>query len=95
MPNTVIREYNAYMNDYMKRCWKRRRENAVKLLGGKCVVCGKTEELEFDHIEPKTKLMSIAKMSGLSEQRFQEELKKCQLLCHKHHVEKTNRQTYK
>lgn len=72
---------NAYMNDYMKQRWAVRREKAVAALGGCCVECGSSDELHFDHINPETKLFAIAKGSGFSEERFAEELAKCQLLC--------------
>ena len=37
-----------------QRDWARRQVEKLKeLLGGKCVECGTTEELEFDHLEPR------------------------------------------
>lgn len=82
---------NAQMNEYMKQRWKRRRLEAVRFLGGKCVNCGETDAdtLDFDHIDPKTKLYTIAKASGFSEKRFWSEIKKCQLLCIICHKKKT------
>lgn len=82
---------NEYMNDYMKDRWKQRREEAIDQLGGKCVKCNSTEDLEFDHIDPSTKLFTISSGSSFSETRFQEELKKCQLLCRECHKKKTSR----
>lgn len=82
-------KYNAYLNNYMKDRWTKRRAFAVESLGGECVVCGTTDELEFDHIDPDTKIMSIAKASSRSETFFWEEAGKCQLLCKPHHKEKT------
>jgi hypothetical protein len=81
---------NAYMNSYMKDRWTKRRLIALETLGGKCVVCGTTENLEFDHIDRSTKLMSIASASSMSESFFWSEVTKCQLLCEKHHQEKTS-----
>lgn len=66
-----------------------RRGRAVERLGGRCVVCGSTENLEFDHIDAATKTGSIGSIWSYSEKRFLEEVDKCQLLCHEHHVDKT------
>lgn len=59
-----------YMNNYMKRRWKQRRLQAIKRLGGKCAECECTTDLEFDHIDPKSKLCTVAKASSYSEERF-------------------------
>lgn len=83
------KRYNAYLNQYMKDRWARRREQAVEKLGGKCTQCDETESLEFDHIDPSTKTMTIARASSRSEKFFWEEVSKCQLLCKPHHKIKT------
>lgn len=75
--------------DMMKIYYKRMQE-AKNMLGDKCVVCGTTEDLEFDHIDPTTKLFTIA--HGYARKTFYEEVKKCQLLCKKHHILKTKTQ---
>lgn len=85
--------YNAYLNDYMKDRWKKRRAKAVEYLGGVCVKCGSSEELEFDHIDPETKSFTIAAGSSFSEERFWPEVDKCQLLCKDHHIEKSSRES--
>lgn len=77
------------MAAYMKARYEHRRATAVAALGGHCAKCPNTERLEFDHIDPATKSMTIAKMWTASEVRFQAELRKCQLLCVRHHLEKT------
>lgn len=61
---------------------------ALKLLGGVCVVCGTTEDLELDHIDPKLKTFNVGSRT-VSEERYLEELKLCQLLCREHHKIKT------
>lgn len=71
----------AYMNEYMKNRWTARRASAIMYLGGKCAKCGSTDELEFDHTDPTTKLMSVARASSRSESFFWAEVDKCQLLC--------------
>lgn len=77
------------MATYMKERYDRRHAQAVAQLGGHCARCPVTVNLEFDHIDPSTKTMTIAKMWTASEVRFQQELAKCQLLCREHHLEKT------
>jgi 5-methylcytosine-specific restriction endonuclease McrA len=83
-------EYNAYMRDYQKARYYRRRLEAIASLGGKCVACGQTEDLEFDHINPLDKTYNVARiLTGGSEQKVQAELQKCQLLCKECHDKKT------
>jgi len=84
--------YNNYMNDYLKRRWQRRRVQAVEQLGSECIICGSDQDLEFDHIDPETRTMTIARASTRSEEFFQSELSKCQLLCVPCHSEKTERE---
>lgn len=52
-----------------------------------CVKCRSTQNLELDHINPNEKVSH--KIWGWSEERRTKELAKCQVLCHKHHLEKT------
>lgn len=80
---------NEYMASYMNRRYHSRRVEALALLGGCCVVCGTTEKLEFDHIDPSTKIFDVSKLNGVSKERYFDEISKCQLLCHEHHVEKS------
>ena len=83
-------EYNAYMKSYMNDRWKKRRAKAEARLGGKCIVCGSTEELEFDHIDPSTKTTTIGRASSMNDEKFWKEVDKCQLLCVVHHRSKTS-----
>ena len=58
--------------------------------GNKCVKCGATENLHFDHIDPSTKVDSIGNMAnskGYS--KCYEEALKCQLLCSTCHKNKS------
>lgn len=84
------KNYNVDMNTYMKLRWERRRALAIEKLGGSCVSCGSDELLEFDHIDPDTKLMTIARASSRNEEFFWSEVAKCQLLCKPCHIIKTN-----
>ena len=79
---------NEYMNNYMKNRWIQRRISAVEYLGGSCIECGSLDNLEFDHIDPETKICSIAQASSFSEKRFWNEVDKCQLLCEDCHDKK-------
>lgn len=79
-----------YMREYMLKRYHRRRNDAIKLLGGKCVICGSVDKLEIDHKDPKTKSYSIGKiLTSGAKHKVDSELAKCQLLCQKHHIEKS------
>jgi len=82
-------KYNQYMNDYMKERWRKRRKEAIKYLGGKCVDCSRKTRLEFDHVDPSAKTITIARASSFSELRFWEEINKCELRCRTCHKVKT------
>lgn len=77
------------MRIYMAERRARIRAELLAVLGGKCSWCESTEDLQFDHKDPRTKLFDIA--SGLDRPRTQllAEVRKCQLLCGPHHREKT------
>lgn len=79
----------------MKERWDTRRKAGIEKLGGKCVKCGATERLDFDHVDPSTKSFTIGRKTSCSEKLFEEELAKCQLLCKTCHEEKslTDRET--
>ncbi len=77
-----------------KRYWKERysrvKKNAVSALGGKCSKCGSISSLEFDHIDPATKVDNFTVLACIAG-RGEEELAKCQLLCKECHRDKTGR----
>lgn len=83
-------KYNEYMRNYLRERWLKRRATAIMVLGGRCVECLSTEDLEFDHIDPAEKSFTIAKASTWSDTRFWAELEKCQLLCKNCHADKTS-----
>lgn len=58
-------------------------------LGGKCVSCGSTENLQIDHIDHTSKLFSIANHWGRSWEFLKPEIAKCQLLCKDCHLIKS------
>jgi len=67
--------------------YQQNRQKCLDRLGGKCVECGATEYLQFDHINPSEKSYNIT--NNLHRKDLDEELKKCQLLCWDCHMEKT------
>ena len=62
---------------------------AKERLGGCCVRCGTTENLQFDHIIPGSRIRAISSATNWSLARFLAEVDKCQLLCDAHHREKS------
>lgn len=75
---------------YARSRYHHRKEKIIADLGGKCVVCGNTEGLELDHKDPTTKKYELYELCMLGEQKYRLEIDKCQLLCDKHHIEKSN-----
>ena len=78
--------------DKANKQYKERREQLIKELGGVCSYsdCNCTINLEFDHINPSKKRYNISeRLSSWDIKRLQPEIKKCQLLCPKHHAQKT------
>jgi 5-methylcytosine-specific restriction endonuclease McrA len=91
MPHARQQDYNEYIRKYLKRRYDERRARGLAMLGGRCVRCGTTEDLAFDHIDPSTKLFDIAdRMAQYQWERIVDELKKCQLLCSSCHGKKHN-----
>ncbi len=73
--------YNAYMNEYMKARYKKRRQAAITQLGGKCVECGSYDDLVIHHKNPEDRQHTTSELSSVNEAYWQEELKLCVLLC--------------
>lgn len=71
-----------------------RKRYCEQYLGGRCVRCGVTEFLEFDHIERKSKVANVSSLlRGSSSERLRTEVDKCQLLCMDCHIGKTIEET--
>ena len=93
MPITTAKSERAeYQRKYQKKRYHKRMEEAKSILGGKCAVCGTTKNLELDHKDPKNKDFAVTKLWGVPQAEFEKEVKKCQLLCHKHHAKRTGKQ---
>ena len=82
---------NGQMAKYMRNRRLKRRKYFIAILGGKCKNCEENDfsKLEFDHIDPKTKLFDYNRAKDGSMEKLEEEMKKIQLLCKKCHLEKT------
>jgi len=83
------------MKVYMLKRYHDRMNDARDKLGSKCCKCGSLENLQIDHIDPELKSWTIGQMWSLSQNKFDEELKKCQLLCFRCHNLKTLEQNGK
>lgn len=85
-----MKNSNEYMRQYMADRRAKRKQQLIEMLGGHCARCEVTDELDFDHIDPKTKSFQI---SGRALDKpwalLLEEVAKCQLLCRPHHLEKS------
>jgi 5-methylcytosine-specific restriction endonuclease McrA len=85
----------AYQREYQLARYHRRRAAAIESLGGKCVECGTTDDLQVDHVDPETKEVENFKAWGRAEAAFWAEIKKCQLLCRRCHIAKTAKERRK
>lgn len=72
---------------YHQQYYRKRRQEIIDYLGGKCVKCNATDNLEVDHIDPSQKSHDVSKRMSLKNNK--EEFDKCQLLCNSCHKEKT------
>ena len=82
--------YNAYMKKYLLVKYHKRRAELVKLLGGKCALCGSVEGLELDHVVAADKSFELSrKLNNGNWGEILEEAKKCQLLCSPCHRKKS------
>lgn len=69
------------MNEYVLSRYHRLMEQWRKELGGKCIDCGSTSDLEFDHVEPSEKSFTISSGWSMNIDLVREELSKCVLRC--------------
>lgn len=80
----------AYVREWNLRNYYQRRADWFASRGGACEKCGSKEKLECDHIERSKKVHH--RIWTWSDERRNEELKKCQALCEKCHLEKTTKE---
>ena len=76
--------------EYARANYHKRMNKVIEQFGGKCVCCGITENLEFDHLDRTTKKAKVSTLVATSSLAAAiEEAKKCQLLCKSCHLQKT------
>ena len=80
------------------RAKKNKLVSRYKMLKG-CKFCGYKKNpsaLEFDHINPKTKIGEVSKMvhANFSVKKLKEEIRKCRVLCSNCHKIKTSEQQF-
>lgn len=68
---------------------EKRKQLGFKILGKRCVKCGSTKNLEFDHKDPKTKEREISDLLHAPKEVFMKEIVKCQVLCRECHQTKS------
>jgi 5-methylcytosine-specific restriction endonuclease McrA len=79
-----------YLRNYSRLYVAKNR--AAYFAGKQCVKCGSTENLQLDHVDPKTKDLRLKKGTNLwswSPVRRETEIAKCQVLCYPCHRIKT------
>lgn len=81
MPYRDKETHRLYQRNYLRR----KRENFFQ--NAKCSKCDSKKHLELDHIDRTTKIDH--RIWGWSAKRIQEEIKKCQILCHACHLQKS------
>lgn len=74
--------------EYQRKWLAERRAKLIKMLGGACYNCASIKDLEFHHRNTEDKEININKILSHSWKRIMEEIKKCDILCHRCHVEK-------
>src|ERR1039458_4439369 len=79
-----------YMRKYMARRRAERLAKLRNLLGGYCVECGTTDDLEFDHADPETKSFEISSRALDGPwAALLAEAEKCELRCRPCHWKKS------
>jgi len=70
--------------------YQKRMDKLRQAFGNKCIKCGATDNLHFDHINPATKVAAIGDLATNNGfKRCYKEALKCQLLCEFCHIQKS------
>ena len=83
------KKHRAKKTEVQRNKRRERRIQMVEYAGGKCVGCGTTENLQFDHIDRKAKKANVSRMFDFNIEILKEEVDKCQLLCYDCHEYKS------
>lgn len=83
---------------YYKKEVKEKHDKNIKIIHEEklkrgCVCCGYRESpyaLDFDHLDPCSKISGVSRMSTRNIQKIKEEIEKCQVLCANCHRIKTH-----
>ena len=92
--STKFSSKNDWRRDYDRKRYHDRMQKAIEILGGKCVWCGETSGLEFDHVDPKQKDFTISDLWTKPIEVFMLEVNKCRLLCSTCHTIRHNITTH-
>jgi len=84
-----FQKHKAKRAETQRQRRQERRQILIEHLGGKCVGCGTTTDLQFDHIDRTQKEFMISKCLDYSMKRLLPEVDKCQLLCYSCHEYKS------
>lgn len=82
--------YSTKNSQHVASCKRKRKESLVKIMGGKCQLCGYDKTftaLEFHHIDESTKEFGISDGQSRSLQKQIDEIHKCILVCANCHRE--------
>lgn len=77
---------------YLTERRAKRRQMLKDHIGGKCVKCGTTKDLQFNHKNPAEKQFTISEIIYKNIEFVLKEVEKCELLCKECHLTETRRQ---
>lgn len=85
---------NEDKRKYFRDYYNKRKAYYLNILGGKCIKCGSTEDLQFDHIQPRERDRKncITSLLKSSNEKILKELEKCQVLCKGCHLIKSTQE---
>lgn len=84
-----INKNREELNRKIRERKSKHKQYLIEMLGGECVGCGVTTNLQFDHIDRREKKQTITTMLAGKLEKAITEAKKCQLLCEECHQLKT------
>jgi hypothetical protein len=78
-------------DSYQATRLRAKKARAVEFLGGRCVDCGATDKLQFDHVSYEGDGRPISMLLHRRWETVERELAFCELRCASCHSHKTNR----